>query len=248
MSLDWCSGIREACTHWRDATMLQHTFKALEASLKSQSDASIDAAKGLVECVCRVIIDELDNPKSPLKPQKEDVPITEWLSVAIRLLKLSDNRDRKFADIIKHHNKLASSLRQLRNEAGPLSHGKDGFIQVLSAYHHRAAVLSADAIITFLHQAYLEADLDLVRTREPYERFNRFHQIIDEKTLLQADVDDEGNLVVDVTLATGDIVPICVEASRFLYQLDRMAYVEALNAARNMATQNEEIIIEEERV
>lgn len=246
MSLDWCSGIREACSYWRDATMLQHTFKALEESLNSQSDASIDAAKGLVECVCRIIIEELDNPESPLKPKSEDAPITEWVSIATRLLKLSDIRDRKFADIIKHHNKLANSLRELRNEAGPLSHGKDGYIDVLTAYHHRAAVLSADAIVTFLHQAYLEAELDLVRTREPYERFHRFHQLVDAQVSLQTDVNDEGDLVVDVVLPTGDMIPIRVEASRFLYQLDRAAYVEVLNAARDaVVIQNEEIVEEE---
>lgn len=245
MSLDWCPGIREACAYWRDAIMLQHTFKALEENLQSQSDASIDAAKGLVECVCRMIIEELDNPESPLKPQKDDAPITELLAIAIRLLKLSDIRDRKFADIIKYHNKLANSLRELRNEAGPLSHGKEGFVQILSVYHHRTAILSADAIVTFLHQAYLEAELDLVRTREPYERFNRFHKLVDAQVSLRANADDEGNLAVDVILPSGDIIPLRVEASRFLYQLDRDAYVEALNAVRNVAIQNENSIEDE---
>lgn len=241
MSLDWCSGIREACAYWRDAAMLQHTFKALEESLNSQSDVSIDAAKGLVECVCRIIIEELDNPESPIKPKSEDAAITELLSVATRLLKLSDIRDRKFADIIKHHNKLANALRELRNEAGPLSHGKDGYIQVLTTYHHRAAVLSADAIVTFLHQAYVEAELDLVRTREPYERFDRLHRLVDARVSLHADVDDEGNLAVNVILPTGDLIPLHVEISRFLYQIDRVAYVEALNAAREVDVRNNDI-------
>lgn len=68
MTLDWCPGIREACGHWRDAPMLQHTFKALEDGLANQSDVTIDACKGLVECVCLVIIDELDDPQASLKP------------------------------------------------------------------------------------------------------------------------------------------------------------------------------------
>lgn len=232
MTLDWCPGIREACAHWPDAPMLQHTFQTLEASLRNSSDASIDAAKGLVECVCRVIIEELDNPESPLKPQKDDVPITEWVSVATRLLKIGDIRHRKFADLVKHHNNLADSLRQLRNEAGPISHGKDGFVQVLTEYHHRAAILSADALVTFLHQAYLEVELDLVRTREPYERFSDLHSLVDASVSLQADIDEEGALTVEVKLPNGDIWPLRVEASRLLYQLDRAAYVEALNAVR----------------
>ena len=93
-------------------------------------------------------------------------------------------------------------------------------------------MLSADAIVTFLHQAYLEAELDLVRTREPYERFDHLHELIDTHVSMQADVDEEGFLTIDVTLPSGDILPLRVEASRLLYQLDRDAYVEALNAAR----------------
>jgi hypothetical protein len=56
--------------------------------------------------------------------------------------------------------------------------------------------------------------------------------MIDAQVSLQADVDEEGFLAVDVTLPSGDVLPLRVEASRLLYQLDRDAYVEALNAAR----------------
>ena len=117
MTLDWCPGIREACAHWRDAQMLQHTFEALQATLECESDASIDAAKGLVECVCRVVIDQLDDPTSPLKP-RDEAPITEWVSVATRVLRRGDVRDRKFADLIKHHNGLADAAVTLFRTVG----------------------------------------------------------------------------------------------------------------------------------
>lgn len=155
------------------------------------------------------------------------------VSAATRLLKLGDIRDRKFADLIKHHNNLTESLRQLRNEAGTLSHGKDGFLERLSVYHRRSAVLSADAIITFLHEAYLDVAPDLIRTREPYDRFAHLHQQIDAQVSLKADVEEDGLLAVTITLPTGDDLSLRVEASRLLYALDRDAYVEALNAARS---------------
>lgn len=232
MTVDWCPGIREACAHWRDAPMLQHTFAALQTSLESNSDASVDAAKGLVECFCRVVIDQLDDPQSPLKPQKSDVPITTWVSVATRVLKLGDVRHRKFADLIKHHNGLAESLRDLRNTAGPLSHGKDGFILTLTAYHRRAAILAADAIVTFLHKAYLEAQLDPTRSREPWERFAEENTLIDAYVGLAVDAENGDSPTLRFLLPGGDELPINIEVSRLLYQLDRDAYVEALNAAR----------------
>lgn len=241
MSLDWCPGIREACEYWHEAPMLQHTFKALEDALANQSDASIDACKGLVECVCLVLIDELDDSNAPLRPEENDPAITKLLGVATRLLKLSDIRHRKFADLIKHHNSIADSLRELRNEAGPTSHGKDGFINTLSIYHQRAAAMSADAIVTFLHQAYLEAEKDLAKSREPYERFNQFHGLIDKGVAMQTNVDEDGFLVVDVMLPTKDTLQLRETASRILYHLDRDAYIEALNAVRAVPPVEEEL-------
>lgn len=231
MTLDWCSGIREACGYWRDAPMLQHTFEALQTGLESESDASIDAAKGLVECVCRMVIDQLDDPTSPLKP-RDEAPITQWVSAAIRLLRPVDIRDRQFADLIKHHNGLAESLRLLRNDAGPLSHGKDGFIQALTIYHRRSAILAADAIVAFLHKAYLDVQLDPISSREPWERFAEENMLIDAHVGLTVDAEDSNSPTLRFLLPGGDELPINIEVSRLLYQLDRDAYVEALNAAR----------------
>jgi hypothetical protein len=73
-----------------------------------------------------------------------------------------------------------------RNAAGPTSHGRDGFIAKLSDHHRRAAVLSADALITFLHAAYLEAEPNILRTHEPYERLEDMNALIDRQAYLQA--------------------------------------------------------------
>jgi len=232
MSIDWLPGVREACLYWRDAPMLQQTLEALERTLAEDNDACIDCAKAIVEVVCRIVIDELDSPINPVKPKASSPDFGEWVGAAVRVLKLGENHNNKFLKLVSQHHKLTTALGDLRNDAGPVSHGRDGFLDRLSAHHRRSAVLSADAIVTFLHQAYLEAELDLVRTREPYERFDHLHELIDAHVSLQADVDEERYLTIDVALPSGDILPLRVEASRLLYQLDRDAYVEALNAAR----------------
>jgi hypothetical protein len=131
------------------------------------------------------------------------------------------------------------ALGDLRNDAGPVSHGKDGFIEKLSVYHRRAAVLSADAIVAFLHQSYRETELNLLRTREPYERFADQNDLIDKWCGYTAtEIDDDGLLSVTLALpgdAPGDAGSLVIDAtpSQFLFQLDRTAYIEALNAARS---------------
>jgi hypothetical protein len=236
MTLDWYPGIRECCAYWKGAAMLQQTFEALERAFAEGNDACIDCAKCMVEVVCRVIVDELDNPAAPLKPKEETPSFGAWVSAAVRVLKLGDIRHSAFQKLISQHHKLTETLGSLRNEAGPVSHGKDGFIERLSAYHQRAAVLSADAIVAFLHRAYLETEPNLARTREPYERFESFHDLIDEHVALVAEVNDDGLLQCAVMLPDGDELPLVVEPSRLLYHLDRSAYITALQAAKDAAT------------
>lgn len=233
MSADWYPGIRSFCAHWKHAQMLQQTFEALEREFTSENDACIDAAKGFVECACRVLIEELDDPLAPLKPQAADTPLGELVGIATRLLDLGAIRHRAFSVLIKQHNKLTETLRVLRNEAGTVSHGKDGFIAKLSAHHRRSAVLAADAIVTFLYEAYLEREPDPVRTLEPYERFEESNALIDELCALRSeDGTDDGLLHVSVLLPDGEEVALAIETSRVLFGVDREAYKFVLNSCR----------------
>lgn len=232
MSADWYPGIKAFSTHWRHAPMLQQTFETLEREFADENDACNDAAKGFVECACRLLIEELDDPVSPLKPMASDIALGDLVGLATRMLDLGTVRHRAFSDLIKQHNKLTDTLRVLRNEAGTVSHGKDGFIAKLSAHHRRSALLAADAIVTFLHEAYLEREPDPVRTFEPYERFEASNAIIDEFASLRAELDDEGYLRAVVILPDGEEVPLAVETSRLLFGVDREAYKLVLNACR----------------
>jgi hypothetical protein len=235
MTQDWYPAIRECCVYWRDAPMLQQTFDALEKSFATDNDACIDSAKCVVEVVCQIIVDELDSPVLQVKPKEETPTFGAWVSAAVRALKLGDVRNSAFQKMISQHHKLTTTLGDLRNDAGPVSHGRDGFIERLSTYHRRAAVLSADAIVAFLHQAYRETELNLVRTREPYERFAAQNEVIDKWcSYAAAEIDDEGLLSVTVALPA-DVGSLVIDASpsQLLFQLDRPAYIEALNAARS---------------
>ena len=235
MSADWYPGIQAFCSHWRHAPMLQQTLDTLEREFANDSDASIDAAKALVECACRLLVEELDDPAAPLKPAKSDIPIAELLGLATRMLDLGEVRDRAFATLIKEYNRLADALRVLRNEAGTVSHGKDGFIRKLSVHHRRAALLAADAIVTFLHEAYLERDPDPVLTLEPFERFAESNATIDEYAAIIAEADEDGILRARVLLPNEDEITLTVEPSRLLFGVDREAYKLALNACRDAA-------------
>ncbi len=234
MSLDWCPGIREACGHWRDAPMLQQTFEALERTMEQDNDACIDCSKTVVEVVCQTIVTSFHSQQNPLRPQQEMPTLSDWLSAAVKALKLGDVRDDKFKKLVSSHHKLADALNDLRNKAGPASHGKDPYLERLAVHHRRSAVLAADAIVAFLHKAYLDAQLDPSSSREPWERFEAENAQIDAQVGLAVDLAEDDPPTLRFLLPSGDELPIKIEISRLLYLLDRDAYIEALNAARGV--------------
>lgn len=238
MSADWYPGIKAFCTHWRQAPMLQQTFETLEREFADDNDACIDAAKGFVECACRLLIQELDDPLNPISkwpdsPIKSKHPsFNNWVAAAFRLLAVVERRNDPFSKVISEHYNLTEALGSFRDAAGTVSHGKEGLSKRLSVHHRRSAVLAADAIVTFLHEAYLEREPDPVRTFEPYERFEASNAIIDEFTTLRAELDEEGGIRAIVLLPGGEEMPLAIETSRLLFGVDREAYKLVLNACR----------------
>lgn len=230
MNADWYPGILAFCSHWRDAPMLQHTLEVLEREFQDDNDACIDAAKSMVECACRVILLNLDDPGHPLTPQSKTPDFGEWLSAAVRVLELSEIRDTDFQKLISQYNKLSTTLGDLRNHGGNVSHGKDGFIRKLSTHHRRAALLAADAIVTFLHEAYLEREPDPTLSMEPYEHYKTSNEIIDRFVGCRLEDDEEGGLTAIFVLPDGQELPLATNASLLLFHIDREAYKLAKNA------------------
>ena len=102
-------------------------------------------------------------------------------------------------------------------------------------HHRRAALLAADAIVTFLHEAYLERDPDPVLSLEPFERFAESNATIDEYAAIIAEADEDGILRARVLLPNGEEISLSVEPSRLLFGVDREADKLALNVCRDAA-------------
>ena len=181
--------------------------RALEHTLGQDNDACIDCAKSIVEVFCHIIVDELDSPAQPVRPTEATPSFSAWVSAAVRALKLGENQNAKFLKLVSQHHKLTTALGDLRNESGPVSHGRDGFLAKLSVHHRRSAILSADALVTFLHQAYLEAQRDPVSSREPWERFGAFNQLIDANVGLELVTDDDATRSFEFCCPAANIFP-----------------------------------------
>jgi hypothetical protein len=88
-------------------------------------------------------------------------------------------------------------------------------------------------VLGLLHQAYLEADLDLVQTREPHERFMAWHEVIDRQVAVSSvDGNGDGGITLIFRLPEAEEIPLTGEPSRLLFQLDRQAYIAAFEVAK----------------
>lgn len=226
--------------------MLRQTLESLELQFDEENDGCIDAAKAIVECACRVLIAELDDPSNPIKDWK-DSPIRsehpsfkDWVSAAFRLMRLVEGKADPFSKVISQHYKMTDALGEFRDAAGPLSHGKEGFAQRLSAHHRRAALLAADALVTFLHTSYLERTPDPVRTLEPYERFQAVNEKIDYASGFRVISSDDGTLDLEVLVGEDERIALSITPSQLLFGVDREAYKLAQNTTATV-----EIIPEE---
>ena len=238
-------GITSFCKYWKNALTLQATYNSLLNEISSESDGCIDAAKAIIECACKVLISELDDPNNPIRKQADspintNTPtINNLVAAVVQLLNLSDGRYDPFNKVISKHHKLAEALSNFRNAAGTLSHGKDGFSKKLSTYHRRSAILSADAIVLFLHEAYLERQLDPVNSFEPFERFSDQSAAIDKHCAFSVADVEENHLRVEIALPDSDNVKLFFNPSELLFFADRIAYKSAFNECKGIADDDE---------
>ncbi|MEL6965844.1 MAG: hypothetical protein AAGM04_00555 [Pseudomonadota bacterium] len=64
---DLCPNIYDFAAHWRDAPNVGQALQALELVDKEDNDGVICAAKAMVECACKTIVEELDDSSNSIK-------------------------------------------------------------------------------------------------------------------------------------------------------------------------------------
>ena len=214
--------------HWPDARNLSNCYGEIAKCYSGSSHELVEHVKSMLECVCITILEEFGKPMPSSTPST-----TELLVEALQPLGLRNTRGASKMDkVLSGYNKLSDALSEMRNENGPVAHGRDGFLEALEADHARAFLHTGDAILGLLLNALEGKEPDLAKTREPYERFPHHNTRIDRSIEVDAAVDLDGDVpVVLLTFTTGgeaEEIEVKVEPSRLLYGVDRSAYIEIL--------------------
>jgi hypothetical protein len=222
---------RLATERWPEAPTLLTHYKAVSECYATTGHGLIATVKSFIECVCLTILGEFGRAMPSSEPST-----TELLVEALKPLGLENTRSAGAINkLLSAHNRMADALSDMRNANDPVAHGRDGFLDALTANECRAFLFTADTILALLLSAHDGKEPNPKFTRERYERFAHLNDRIDGAVTLEAKVEDGEErqlLVVKVKGAGADLESeIRVPASQFLYALDRDAYVTYLTAS-----------------
>lgn len=217
---------RRARDRWPDASTLDNSYRGLCACYDGNWHGMVEQVKAFIESVCTTVMGEYNqsvlNNKTP--------STTELLVAALQSLGLYNTRGASKLDkVLSGFNNLTDAITAMRNENGPIAHGKDAFLDAISTDHARAFLHVGDAIIGLILNSLEGKEPNLEYTREPYERFPHLHQKIDQAVVVEARTEED---VIVIEITTGDEdggLTLRIEPSRFLYGVDRTAYIEVLN-------------------
>lgn len=223
---------RRAVQRWPDAHTLAKGYDALAICFYGNAHGLVEYVKSFLESVCLTILSEFDQSKPSNNPNS-----TQLLVAALKALGLRNKKGATKLDaVLSGFNKLSNALSEMRNETGPVAHGKDGFMDSVTIDHTRAFLHVGDAILGVLLNALEGKEPNLVVTHEPYETFKEYNNRIDRYANVQVEIDEEGDTPIIVfSVSTGspeDAIKLCVEPSRLLYGTDRPAYVALLETTK----------------
>jgi len=230
VTIEMVPNYKRAADTWPDAPTLNEYYKAIESAIDGNNHGLVEHVKTFIECFCVTILSEYNSPLPSSTPTT-----TELLVEALKPLGLHNSRGASKLDkVLSGFNKLSDALSEMRNESGPVAHGKDGFLDSLNNDHGRAFLCTGDAIVGVLLNAMEGEEPDLLVTREPYERFSHLGKKIDRSVSIKADVeiDKTGHMLLLSVTTAGKIdesIKLRIEPSRLLYGIDRSAFLEVLN-------------------
>jgi hypothetical protein len=170
---------------------------------------------------------------------------------ALKALGLQNSRGASKLDkVLSAFNKMSDALSEMRNENGPVAHGKDGFLDAIEEDHARSFLHTGDAIVGVLLNALEGKQPNLLVTREPYERFAHLCGRIDRSVAVNSRVEFEDDLpVLIISLSIGnkpESIDLRIEPSRLLYGIDRTAFVGVLSDAPETLEEEDNDEFEEE--
>jgi hypothetical protein len=117
------------------------------------------------------------------------------------------------------------ALGELRNQFGPLGHGRDAYHAGAEDWQRTIAVRTAEAICVLIHESYCRLPTLDEYSRRPFRDELPVHEDMDR--LAEVTIDEKSHEIV--------INGVTVRPSEILWDYDRIAYIEHKRATEDAA-------------
>jgi hypothetical protein len=219
-------GARTILESWPESKSLKAAIAHVEKAMDENSDTAIDAAKCLVESLCKTILIERGGKPEP-NPKIQ--PLLKETCVALGLSETEGGECVR--NMVSGMATAIQALAELRNQFGPLGHGRDAYHAGAQDWQRTIAVRSAEAICVLIHESYRRLPALDEYSRRPYRDNLPLHEAMDR--LADVKVNEETNEII--------INGVPVRPSRILWDYDRIAYIEHKRAAEEAPPSFDEI-------
>jgi hypothetical protein len=211
-------GARTILESWPESKSLKASIAHVEKAMGEKSDSAIDAAKCLIEALCKTILSERG-----VKPEPNP-KLHALLKQTCTLLGLSEAEGGEYVrNMVSGMTTAIQALGDFRNHFGPLGHGRDAYHAGAEDWQRTIAVRTAEAICVLIHESYRRLPALDEYSRRPYRQELQVHESMDR--LAEVTVDEETHEIV--------INGVTVRPSEILWDYDRIAYIEQKRAAED---------------
>ncbi len=204
---------RDVLDVWPESEHLQELINTVEAEIKNNSDKAIDAAKCLVESVCKTILTERGVEFDA------ESKVQGLLKMTLKTFGIEKSSgDHSIRDIATGFETAINGIAHIRNNYGPLSHGRDAYHQKVRDTIRYSIVRSVEMMAVQLIELHISREPSWKYTRKPFDNYNPINLLVDDLTEIVTDTEDASCVVNGIPF----------RPSQILYDLDRDSYVEML--------------------
>ena len=160
---------------------IERQVNILERSVWDDPNLAFEAARALVESVCRSILSEREIEFS----DKEKLPAL--FKKVGRILPILPTHTSHEADVRKSLNQTLNGLHtavqgicELRNSLGIVSHGSESARPVMESAQALLAAQAADTIVGFLYRTHIQDRTPISPEPSEYDQNDEFNEFVDE--------------------------------------------------------------------
>lgn len=174
------AGARAVLGSHPGAANFERVLGTLERAVGDAPDIAFDAAKSLIESVCKTILKDCGQE---VDEKLDFQPLFRQTMQRLRLVPdghTGNDVPEAIRKTINGFNSVIQGLGELRNRSGAISHGKDAYVLPLESVQAELAARAADTMVSFMVQA---SDGYTVRRAAPrllYRDNPAFNEYVDE--------------------------------------------------------------------